>query len=234
MESQGQPHPEFDGYADRYEELIADPLRDRFAKSAEYFHWRKLEVLRAYLAASGKPPGKLRWLDLGCGRGDLLRIGKAAFAMACGCDVSAESVKYCEGVTVRVQPSDESIPFADGSFDLVTAACVYHHVAAAQRAKLTESARAVLQPGGVFCVFEHNPRNPVTRAIVKRSPVDVNAVLLNADETKSLLRGAGFESIAVHYYLFAPESLGRRAAGFEKWLRHIPLGGQYAAFGTRP
>src|ERR1017187_2058339 len=127
MEPGKQPEAEFDIYADCYEELIADPLRDRFAKSPEYFHWRKLEVLRSYLTASGKSPSALRWLDLGCGRGDLLRMAKAEYALACGCDVSPESLKHCEGVTVRVQQSADSIPFDAGSFDLVTAACVYHH-----------------------------------------------------------------------------------------------------------
>jgi SAM-dependent methyltransferase len=231
MELEKQPRAEFDVYADRYQELLADPIRDRFAKSADYFHWRKLEVLRSYLSAAGKSPAALRWLDLGCGRGDLLRMGKAGFALACGCDVSPESVKYCEGVTVRVQQSTASIPFEAESFDVVTAACVYHHIELPQRARLTESARAVLKPGGVFCIFEHNPRNPVTRTIVRRCPVDVNAVLLDPRESVAMLKNAGFSSISVRYYLFAPEFLGRRMGGFEKLLHRIPLGGQYAVFG---
>ena len=234
MRPEKEPEPEFDIHAERYEELLADPLRGRFAKSPKYFHWRKLELLRSYLFATGKSPGALRWLDLGCGRGNLLRLGKAEFALACGCDVSPESLKYCEGVTVRVQQSTDSIPMDAGSFDLVTAACVYHHIAVSERARLTESARAVLNPGGTFGIFEHNPRNPVTQAIVRRCPVDVNAVLLNPHESVELLKRAGFGSISVHYYLFVPEVLGRLMVGFEKWLRRIPFGGQYAVFGEVP
>jgi SAM-dependent methyltransferase len=234
MGFEGQLRPEFDNYADRYDDLIADPLRDRFAKGAEYFYRRKLEVLLSYLRACGKRPGKLHWLDLGCGRGDLLRMGKAEFARACGSDVSPESVKYCKDVTVRVQESAESIPFDDSSFDLVTAACVYHHVDANQRASLTASVYAALKPGGICCIFEHNPKNPITRAIVKRCPLDANAALLYASESAALLRQGRFESIATHYYLFAPEALGRRVAGLERWLRLVPWGGQYAIFGVRP
>lgn len=222
---------EFDAYANEYEELLRDPLRDRFAASSEYFHWRKFQVLLSYLTSVKRPAGALRWLDLGCGRGDLLRIGKDAFTLACGCDISPESLKYCEGISVRVQQSDHHIPFDAGSFDLVTAACVYHHVDIGQRQKLTESARAVLRPGGIFCIFEHNPRNPVTRTIVRRSPVDVNAILLYPQESMTLLQQAGFRSISVQYYLFLPEFLGRRMPKAEGWLRRIPFGGQYAVFG---
>ena len=59
----------------------------------EYFHWSKLEVLVAYLRGIGKQPETLKWLDLGCGRGDLIRLGKSTFGEAFGCDVSPESVK---------------------------------------------------------------------------------------------------------------------------------------------
>jgi hypothetical protein len=74
----------------------------------------------------------------------------------------------------------------------------------------------------------------VTRAIVRRCPVDVNAVLLYPREPVALLHEGGFESIAVRHYLFAPEFLGRRAARLERWLQLLPYGGQYAVFGTRP
>jgi SAM-dependent methyltransferase len=225
------PAAEFDRYADSYEQLIADPIRDRFARSAEYFHRRKLEVLHSHLSAAGKPAASLSWLDLGCGRGDLLRIAGRDFAQACGCDVSPESLKYCRDSTVRLQPSIDSVPFDAASFDVVTAACVYHHVGVGQRARLTESVRAVLKPGGIFCIFEHNPRNPVTRRIVERSPVDVNAVLLYPQESIALLKQARFDKISVRYYLFMPEVLGARLRTFEDLLSAVPFGGQYAAFG---
>ncbi len=225
---------EFDGLADGYEQMLADPLRSRFANSTEFFHRRKLEVLRTHLAATGKLARDLRWLDLGCGRGDLLRMGRAEFESAYGCDVSPASLKYCEGITVREQKRADSIPFDAQSFDLVTAACVYHHVALSERLKLTRSALDILRPGGLFIMFEHNPWNPVTRAIVRRSPIDVNAILLRPSESVELLRVAGFLRVSIRYFLFLPEAAGAKMTRVENWLCRVPLGGQYAVFGETP
>lgn len=231
MKPEPRPQAEFDSYAGNYDELLADPLRDRFAGSPDYFHSMKLQVLLAYLSNAGKPAGQLRWLDLGCGRGDLLRLGKPIFADACGCDLSREWLPYWDGLTVRLQHSAASIPYEPGTFDVVTAACVFHHVPLPERAQLMESVCAVLKPGGVFCMFEHNPRNPVTRRIVQRCPLDANAALLYPDESAALVRQAAYRTVSVLYYLFVPEALGRRMPSLERWLKRVPYGGQYAVFG---
>lgn len=222
---------EFEAFADSYEEMCADPLRRRFASSTDFFHRRKLEVLRSALRAAGRSPGNLDWLDLGCGRGDLLRMGKTEFASASGCDVSPASLKYCAGMSVREQKQADRIPFDAQSFDLVTAACVYHHVAVSERLRLTQSVLKVLRPGGLLAIFEHNPWNPVTRAIVRRCPIDANATLLRSSESAALLAEAGFIRISSQYFLFLPEAVGAKIALVENWLRWIPLGGQYAVFG---
>jgi hypothetical protein len=91
----------------------------------------------------------------------------------------------------------------------------------------------VLRPGGLFAIFEHNPWNPATRRIVSRTPVDANAVLLTAGETRALLQGAGLCVRKTCYYLYFPQSLYRRLAGLERLLGAVPAGGQYAVFGQR-
>jgi hypothetical protein len=79
------------------------------------------------------------------------------------------------------------LPFDDVTVDLVTAVCVYHHVHGPARALLLREIKRVLTPRGLCCILEHNLRNPVTRAIVRRCPVDVDAELLPASEVSSLL-----------------------------------------------
>ena len=42
---------EFDNYARDYNDLLKDPIRDRFAQDGMFFHWRKWDLLSKLLAA---------------------------------------------------------------------------------------------------------------------------------------------------------------------------------------
>jgi hypothetical protein len=91
-----------------------------------------------------------------------------------------------------------------------------------------------MKPSGTLCIIEHNPWNPATRLIVSRTPVDADAVLLNSFETRGLMTESGFNVGNLRYFLYLPKGLYNSIGGLEKALVHIPLGGQYAAFGTLP
>src|SRR5437870_1053056 len=171
MNPRQEKPPTFDQYAGSYAELIQDPIRDKFAAGSRFFFERKIEVIRSFFNRARLATEKLSWLDAGCGQGDLLHLGRKYFKSAVGCDPSQEMLKSCEGLDVRHQSSMEHLPFDNGSFDFITAVCVYHHVPADRRNVLTNEAVRVLRPGGTFCVIEHNPINPVTRLIVSRTPV---------------------------------------------------------------
>jgi SAM-dependent methyltransferase len=224
--------PEFDNYAPSYEELLQDPIRDGFAGSSEFFHTRKRDLIRDYFRRREVDTRKLRYLDVGCGKGELLSLLAADFNYVAGCDPSSGMLQPMEGADLRVQENPERIPFDNAEFDFVTAVCVYHHVSLAARAALTREIRRVLRPGGILAVIEHNPYNPATRLIVSRTPVDAEAILLRSAETRSLLRNAGFSIDRESYFLFLPEKVYRHLAALENLLRHVPLGGQYAVFGA--
>jgi SAM-dependent methyltransferase len=125
------------------------------------------------------------------------------------------------------------VPFEDSSFDLVTAVCVYHHVPPPERAALTAEIARTLKPGGTLAIIEHNPFNPMTQIVVKRCPVDINAILLRAGEAKALQQQAGLTPYATSYFLFVPEMLFRRLGGIEPWLSWLPAGGQYMQLARR-
>src|SRR5213594_3105263 len=161
MGKQHEKRSGFDAYAVQHADLIRDPLRDKFASNNLFFFERKLQVIRAFYQWIGVDTQKLDWLDIGCGQGDLLRLGRPWFKEAFGCDPSEGMLKACADLNVRHQPAMLSLPFDDRSFDFATAVCVYHHVVADQRRLLTTEALRVLRPGGIFCVIEHNPLNPV-------------------------------------------------------------------------
>jgi SAM-dependent methyltransferase len=224
---------EFDAYAHSYAEGVKDPVKSHFASSSEFFAARKLLLIRDFFRRRLQDTRALSWIDVGCGQGELLRLGRSYFAAVAGCDPSDGMIKECVDLNVRQQCSDV-IPFSDESFDLATAVCVYHHVDLAARGALTREVMRVLKPGGILCVIEHNPFNPITQMIVQRCPIDVNARLLTARETMRLASASGAGVLETRYFLYFPERLHRLLAGVEDRLGSIPLGGQFAVFSRKP
>jgi len=223
---------EFDRYAASYGELDREPAREWFA-GADFFHKRKLDVLLPMLAALGRPAPTLDWLDFGCGQGHLLQLGSGRFSSSAGCDVSQEMLSACRGMDVRLQTDPGAAPYPDASFDLVTAVCVYHHVPPPDRPGLTREITRILRPNGMFALIEHNPFNPMTQLVVKRSPVDENAILLTAGEAAGLLRSADLTATPANYFLYVPAALFGLLGRVESLLKRVPLGGQYIQIGVK-
>ena len=224
---------EFDGYSSSYDALLKDPIRDRFVRDSGYFHLRKWLLLQGFLRRRRFPAKEARWLDVGCGKGELLRLGRDSFREAVGCDPSLEMLKDCRDLQIRHQTDPSALPFEDASVDVVTAVCVYHHLSPAEQQAVTREARRVLRPGGIFAIFEHNPWNPATRIIVGRTPVDANAVLLTAGKVRRIMRAAGLTPVKTINYLFLPERLFDVVGRLEDWFATVPFGGQFAVFATR-
>lgn len=223
---------EFDSYAQDYAELLRDPIRDRFSADSGFFHRRKAILIRSFLSRHHFPIAASSWLDVGCGKGELLGLAGRSFARAVGCDPSR---KMHEVSTQEIfhQESTTTLPFPDESFDFITAVCVYHHVEEHDRTPLTREIYRVLRPKGIMCMIEHNPFNPVTQLIVKRTPVDANAQLLTAPRAKLYMRKSGFRVAGCEYFLYLPEKVYDKAGFIEKVLTRVPLGGQYAVFGEK-
>jgi SAM-dependent methyltransferase len=223
---------EFDQYAEEYSKLSTHPLRD--AMGTGFLHERKWILLQDFYRKSGISTAKLRWLDVGCGKGELLTLGKPSFGSVAGCDLSEGMLGDTRDLEVRVQDSPERLPFADREFDLETAVCVYHHLTLEQRLPVTREVVRSLKPGGIFCIIEHNPYNPMTRYLVSRIPIDANAILLTPGATRQLMREAGLEILGTTYFLYLPEGLYRKLSVIESALTWFPLGGQYVVFGRKP
>ena len=95
----------------------------------------------------------LRILDAGCGTGGNLRF-LARYGQVFGIDLAREAVapgaQHLPGVLVQGSVLD--LPYATGSFDLVTSFDVlYHRAVADERVALREAAR-VLRPGGYLLI----------------------------------------------------------------------------------
>ena len=224
---------EFDDYASDYEGMLRDPMRDGFVENREFYHRRKWLLILNFLRNHKIDISKMEWLDVGCGKCELLGYGRAHFGRVVGCDPSREMVRNAGKIEVRLQDAPAVLPFPDGSFDFATAVCVYHHVEELDRLPLTQEVQRVLRPNGTFCMIEHNPFNPVTRFIVSRSPIDVDAHLLTAHTAQRYSRAAGLRTMGTEYFLYLPEKLYDKAPRFEGLLGKLPLGGQYAMFARK-
>ncbi|HET8528723.1 MAG TPA: class I SAM-dependent methyltransferase [Gaiellaceae bacterium] len=119
------------------------------------------------------------FLDAGCGDGRYLAALAAELpARRAGVDLSS---RILETAAQRVeadyrQASLESLPFDDGSFDLVLCTQVIEHVPRPELA-VFELAR-VLRPGGRLVISTDNERNRITRALNAPRTLAVGALRL--------------------------------------------------------
>lgn len=229
---------EFDDYADGYAAGMDDPVKRLLGRDQTNYIGVKAEWLIRDLARGG---GTGRLLDYGCGTAILLGVLRELGygGSLCGCDVSdgmlAEARRTWrwgelpELGEIRGGRAD----FADASFDVVVASGVLHHVPPSERAGAYADVLRLLVPGGRAYVFEHNPLNPVTSWVVKRLPIDRDAVLLRAGEARRGLEAAGLRDVRTSYLMFVPPRM-RRLRRAERWLRWLPMGGQYVVSAGRP
>lgn len=223
---------EFDRYAHDYVRLHRDSIRAS-GEEPGYFAANKADYVERHLRQAKVAPSAI--LDFGCGVGGLLGQLASRFPQAAlhGVDVSEESVAMAReahpAVSFGVIEGD-SIPLADASVDVAIAACVFHHIAVAERAGWARALRRVLKPGGTLFVFEHNPLNPLTQKVVRDCPFDEDAILLGAGETTGLFRDAGFTGIARDYIVFFPNLLSALRP-LEPRMGKLPIGAQYVVHG---
>ena len=85
MSEQPEKPAGFNAYASDYAELIRDPIREKFAASNRFFFERKLQIIRGFYERLDIATQKIDWLDVGCGQGDLLRVGRGFFKSSAGC-----------------------------------------------------------------------------------------------------------------------------------------------------
>lgn len=221
----------FDRYADDYDATVQAAI-GASGETVAYF-----ASLKARLARAEAPDGTLRVLDFGCGVGNVTRALAAEFGSAriTGCDPSNDSIATARARSspdIRYVSTGERLPFADGTFDLAVAACVFHHIDAARQSFWAAEIARVLRPGGRFALFEHNPLNPLTRRVVANVPFDRGVELLGRGRSARLVRAAGLREARSRYYFFFPRWLAALRP-MEAWMGWIPIGGQYFVIGER-
>ena len=232
---------EFDKHAAGYDGGLDNPIKRLIGSSPDdYIAVKARWLLRREKALRG---GGLSLLDYGCGAGDLMRVlvSLGARASFTGCDVSSGMLTEAarrwpggEGAAPTLAAQDGArTPFADSQFDVATVSAVLHHVPLAERPAVYAELGRVLKPGGRLYVFEHNPRNPLVRHVIARTPIDENAILLDANEVQAGLLDSARYEVETDYLMFMPPGI-KLLRGVDRALAWLPLGAQYAVAALKP
>ncbi len=222
----------FDQYRGNYRDVVQSSI-DFSGLPHSFFMRAKAGLLRE-LIAQRLGTKKPAMLDVGCGVGSFHPMLRGMVGSLSGIDVSPASIEQA-----RIDNPDadyrsfdgRSFPFPAGSFELATAICVLHHVQPAEWTDFINEMRRVVRPGGLVCIIEHNPFNPLTRLAVSRCEFDRDAVLLGARRARKLMMASGLQDVDTRHFLLLPWE-AEPVRRIEALLRSIPLGAQYAAFGT--
>ncbi|NMW22897.1 class I SAM-dependent methyltransferase [Rhodanobacter denitrificans] len=227
--------PEFDQYAEKYTDLHRTSIRAS-GEDPAFFAAYKAKYMAAWLG-DGVRVEPLSILDFGCGVGNTITHLRQAFPAASlhGVDLSGESIRlatefHAHEATFRTI-ENVHLPHEDENFDIVMAACVFHHIPPAERTHWMGEIKRVLKPGGHVFVFEHNMLNPLTLKTVRDCSFDEDAILLPRSELVGLVRHAAFDNACCRYIVFFPHLLGFLRP-LESAMGWIPLGAQYVIHGV--
>lgn len=228
---------EFDKFADEYYAMHAASITASGEGPAFFAEYKVRDLAhecrRFQLDSKG-----LRVLDFGAGSGNSVPyVAQHLPGASLTClDVSARSLALAEarfpGSARYVRFEGNGLPFDEGSFDVVFAACVFHHIEPGDHLRLLLEWRRVLRPGGLAMIYEHNPLNPLTRRVVNSCPFDVNAQLIRAGNMRRRLAEAGLSGTQIRFRVFFPHVL-RALRPFESLLGRLPVGAQYYAVARR-
>jgi SAM-dependent methyltransferase len=216
----------FDSYAGTYSDDVQSSI-DFSGLQHEFFLKAKADVLADILRDHFGNNGPAQALDIGCGVGLLHPYIRPFFTRLVGIDISAASIAQARQANPNVDYyTAQDLPYPDGAFDVTMTVCVLHHVLPEHWASFARDMRRVTRPGGLICVIEHNPLNPMTQLAVHRCAFDADAILLRASKTKALLQGAGATRVKTEFFLTLP-TRHIFARKLERLVARVPLGAQY-------
>jgi len=220
---------EFDSLSSNYKNILDKDLQIS-GESSEYFASYKAMCVHRHMGDNFS--GSI--LDYGCGVGAVSEALRRCYTSKkvdiSGYDTSPKSIEVARGNVKDVDFKDDYRQIEDRKFDVIVMANVMHHVKAADRHEFLKRSVGRLAGGGKFFIFEHNPYNPLTRYVVKRSVIDRGVELIKLKDMEILLRKVDVLPVEKRYIVFFPKIL-KALRPFEAILGGFPIGAQYVFVG---
>lgn len=223
---------EFDAFASRYDVLLNECIAASGEESKYFTEYKIKDLAQAWQCTAKSSAKSVPLLDFGAGIGASIPFLQKHFSNAqitCA-DVSRESLAFAErnhgdsAVYSLIENNQLLLP--DHAFDVVFAACVFHHILPHEQPMMLKELHRVLRPGGFLMIYEHNPYNPIVNRVVRACPFDKNAILIPSYVMKQRVAQAGFKGIRSRYRVFFPNPL-KALRGIEAFLTWLPVGAQY-------
>lgn len=224
---------------DRYDETYNDAVNRALAFSGqkvESFTRAKASDLLQTIVSYFNSPRQVNLLDVGCGIGNYHPFFAPVVGSVTGVDISTACIAKAQerNPTASYSVYDGvRLPYPDQQFDVTFCICVLHHVSPDRWLKFVGEMRRVTRDGGLVVVYEHNPKHPLTRKVVRDCVFDRDAVLLTMGQTGELLRKAGCSQVATRSILTLPPA-HRFIERCDKLFARLPFGTQYRAVGRIP
>ena len=223
---------EFDRYDKSYDDAVNRAISFSGQK-VESFSRAKADDLLRTIAAHFDSPRRLRLLDVGCGIGNYHPLLAPFVGSVSGVDVSGACIAKAKvrnpSVSYTAYNGDH-LPYPDQQFDVTFCTCVLHHVPPERWPQFVGEMYRVTRAGGLLVVYEHNPRNMLTRKVVRDCAFDRDAVLLTMAQTGQLLTAAGCTNVTTRSILTLPP-IGGFVDRLDGLFAKLPLGSQYRATG---
>lgn len=223
---------EFDAFASNYDAILNDSIA-AFGEESKYFTEYKIKDLaRAWYREESDSAKPVTILDFGSGIGTSIPFIHKHFSnvqITCA-DVSRESLAIAkrthgDAATYSLIENNRLL-LPDESFDVVFAACVFHHILPHDQPMILKELHRVLRSDGILMIYEHNPYNPLVNRVVKACPFDKNAVLIPPYVMTRRVTQATFRKIRSRYRVFFPNQL-KALRSVEAFLTWLPIGAQY-------
>jgi O-antigen chain-terminating methyltransferase len=188
--------------------------------------------------AAARGSAGARFLDLGCGRGELLELAAEAGLVMEGWDSDPAMVAHCRGLGLDARLGDlfdglRSAP--EGSLAGITALQVIEHLPYRRIRELLELASARLRRGGLLALETINPESWYAMRSFHADPTHRQPV--PPATCKFLMEMSGFGEIAIQFLQPVSEEESRRVTGGDARLEPLAaflMGYQdYAALGRR-